>query len=104
MLEFKPAIMPRQTDGWLSPEGLFYACGYGFHAYCARALLGENHPTENAVHYLETHGWVHISGHEIVNQFIRLTQAQQNILFDIAMLNPKSGMGRSLLEDLGMED
>ena len=102
MVEFNPTT-PRQTDGWLSPEGVFYACGWGRHERCARHIIGDQKTTYGATDYLESHGWLHISEMDIVNTYVRPTQDQQNTLFDMQMLSPTSRLARCIAEFLGKD-
>lgn len=102
--EYNPTITLRQADGWLSPEGDFYACGYGEHGRCARHIIGDTYARWGAVDYLEMHGWIHISEREITNSNVIPTQKQQDALFDMQMLNPASRLARSIAYFLGEEN
>jgi hypothetical protein len=90
---------PRQADGWIDPEGRFYACGFKHHSEFA-ASIGVN------VYWLETHGWVHISGWEITNykSDLRLSQPQQDTLFDMLVERQTGFLADSIKDWLGLED
>lgn len=91
--DFPEALYPTQHDGWMSPEGTYYPCGYCKHSACAVALTGKG------VHDLEMSGWIHISSSEVANftQGRRLcTQSQRDRLFDMVMVNPNSRFGENI--------
>jgi len=70
------SIPANATDGWLSPEGKFYQCGWQEHISLAFDL-GE---TQNA---LEQKGWIKLSANEIFEPYRPpATQAQLNRIFD----------------------
>lgn len=79
-----------QEDGWIDPDGAFYACGYTYHATLAEQM-------NYSVHHLEQAGWLHISSGVVVNDDPRLTQAQIDTLFDLTQLAPDTSYGQDLL-------
>jgi hypothetical protein len=99
-----------QDDGWLSPDGKFYNCGCYEHANCAEYLVGVLYPGTSSygskVHHLELNGWCHISASRITNYRteLTLTQAQQNTLFDMMMVDPSSDLGSNIASWIGCED
>ncbi len=91
---FPPATSPMQEDGWLSPDGLYYPCGYQNHWEAAMEIGGVG-PYD-----LEERGWVHISdGRFSVER--ALTQPQMDTLFDMQMVDPGSCLGRNIARCLG---
>lgn len=98
-----------QSDGWLAPNGDFYNCGFVGHSKCAEYLIDILYPGlsgyTSRVAHLEKHGWAHISSGMITNyrDELELTQAQQNTLFDMMVLDPTSYLGRNIASWLGCE-
>lgn len=46
--------------GWISPDGKYFPCGYQGHSNLADRICFGFVETNNAEHYLETHGWCKI--------------------------------------------
>jgi hypothetical protein len=84
--EFLPTAVPVQEDGWLSPEGAYYPCGYGRHYRAAMEIAGVD-PYD-----LGKRGWVHISD-SVIWLEKELTQPQVDMLFGMWMVNPESLLG-----------
>lgn len=88
-------------DGWLDPQGKFYACGYAGHHDFA-LTQGKTVPQ------LEQSGWLHISGDYLCNlNMINPTQAQLDVLFDTLMALPdtyKAFQARRYFEAMQQND
>lgn len=95
---YKPATEPVQDDGWMTPDGVFYPCGFWQHSACAMNLTGMY------VTDLEKSGWAHISSNFIANDDLTLTQPQIDALFDMMMLDPNSELGRHIAGWLNDDD
>jgi hypothetical protein len=91
---FPPATSPVQEDGWLSPDGVYYPCGFWNHFEAAMEIAGVG-PSD-----LEERGWVHISDSQISVQR-GLTQPQMDTLFDMQMVDPGSCLGMNIARHLG---
>lgn len=93
-------IQERHSDntkyGFVSPEGKYFHCGYQGHSALADRICFGMVETNNAEHYLETHGWckiykplsyntysVYMGGKSI------LTEAQVKTLFELGLENAK---------------
>ncbi len=87
--QFPAAAGPVQEDGWLSPDGVYYPCGFYCHYDAAMEIVGVG-PSE-----LEERGWVHISDSRVRLER-GLTQPQVDTLFDMWMLNPESVLGMNI--------
>lgn len=96
-LLYPATTVPVQEDGWMSPDGTYYPCGFYHHSEAAEEIAGMD------VWELEESGWVHISGDCIRNEDVRLTQAQRDMLFDMFMLNPNSWLAHNLAPFLHIE-
>ncbi len=86
---FPPAGSPVQEDGWLSPDGVYYPCGFYNHSAAAMEIAGVDSSD------LEERGWLHISDSRIWLQR-GLTQRQVDTLFDMYMVNPESVLGMNI--------
>lgn len=80
---------PKQSGGWVSPEGVFYACGHMKHIATAEHLTGQlyGRADTDGEKLLEEKGWAHIyaDGTTVWGHPTRdVTQKQLDALFDIA--------------------
>lgn len=92
--KFLPTAVPVQEDGWLSPDGVYYPCGYSHHHEAAMEIAGVG-PYD-----LGKRGWVHISDSVIWSEK-GLTQPQVDMLFDMCMVNPESLLGINIASAIG---
>lgn len=93
--QFLLASVPVQADGWLSPEGVYYPCGFGNHDEAAREIAGVS-----SSYCLEERGWLHITDSQLWLEGA-LTQPQIDTLFDMLMVNPASSLGINIARYLG---
>lgn len=93
-------IQERHSDntkyGFVSPEGKYFHCGYQGHAALADRICFGMVETNNAEHYLETHGWCKIYKPLSYNTYSvymdgksTLTEAQLKTLFELGLENAK---------------
>jgi len=85
--------VPVQEDGWLSPDGVYYPCGYCNHSEAAMEIAGVGS------YDLDKRGWVHISESCIYTE-AGLTQSQVDKLFDMYMVDPGSFLGTNIASRL----
>lgn len=95
------------VDGWLSPDGTFYACSYYDHLIYADKLVGRmgykkvnRFPYElNGEYTLEQNGWAKISlGRVVVHKDMKLTKKQLDFLFDYYVINSREEEFMEILE------
>ncbi len=95
------------VDGWLSPDGVFFACNYYDHIIVADLLTDkygyekvDNSPSElNGELTLEQNGWVKISLARLVHfRDLRLSKRQVDFLFDYYVINGMEDEFQVLLE------
>lgn len=95
------------VDGWLSPDGTFYACSYYDHLIYADKLVARmrykkvnRFPYElNGEYTLEKNGWVKISlGRIVVHKDMILTKKQIDFLFDYYVSNSREEEFMEILE------
>lgn len=91
---FPPAMGPVQEDGLLSPDGVYYPCGYLCHDEAAEEIAGVFCAFD-----LERRGWVHISNSCLYSEK-DLTQPQIDLLFDVYRLDPGSSLGTAIARHL----
>lgn len=95
------------VDGWLSPDGTFYACSYHDHLVYADKLCGKmryqrvnRFPYElNGEYTLEKMGWLKISLNKIVVcKGMNITKRQLDFLFDYYVSNSREEEFMEILE------
>lgn len=92
MFDHKPRPITGQLDGWVGPDGAFYAVTPGSHDNFSYFMF------HCSVTTLEKKGWAHISGGIIVNEKIYMTQAQYDALWDWIMIDPQQECAALMLE------
>jgi hypothetical protein len=107
VVESGGAVPSPATGGWLSPEGRYWPCPDCEHQQAADAIVRNvGLPTDrDAEKVLEEAGWVHVSDNGMVHSFLGatvlfpdFTQAQLDVMFDLACAHPS--MRKELLEEL----
>ena len=100
-------VPPSATGGWPSPDGRYWPCPDCEHQEAAEAIVRRmGLPTDrDAEKVLEEAGWVHVSDNGMVQSFLNVTvlfpeytQAQLDMLFDLALAHPS--MRKELMEEL----
>jgi hypothetical protein len=95
------------VDGWVAPDGTFYACSYYDHLIYADKLVARmgykrvnRFPYElNGEYTLEKNGWVKISlGRVVVHKDMSLTKKQLDFLFDYYISNSREEEFMEILE------
>lgn len=79
--------------GWLAPDGKFWQCEDYQHHVCARQIVGElglEVTDYSAESTLEKANFVHLSLGSAYFRGDELTQAQRDVLFDLATLWPET--------------
>ncbi len=92
--EYKPAKPSKlvASEGWLSPRGEFYACGYGGHDGLATRITATLWATLGSTQLLEQYGWVRVrkGGSRISAGYTAgraLTEAQEQVIEQLANLD-----------------
>jgi hypothetical protein len=95
------------VDGWLAPDGSFYACPYYDHLIYADKLVARmgykkvnRFPYElNGEYTLEKNGWIKISlGKIVVYKGMNITKKQLDFLFDYYVSNSNEEEFMQILE------
>ena len=83
-----PPSPPRQSAGWIAPDGTFYSCSPHEYDSVALWLIAMHHNVHGNGDLLEQHGWLRLSNDGTLINVYRsrrgATQAQLNTCFDIA--------------------
>jgi len=84
---------PWSDQGWLSPKGLFYGCGFARHELLAHALI------RRRVGALEAEGWVRVNPDsfrmsEYGGSGRGPNRRQQEVLFELGFHDPRPGIRR----------
>lgn len=99
-----PSLMPEPSGGWISPDGRMWRCHDARHEDTAAAILRElevQRPGDPGT-YLEDRGWIHVFDYgAVMSASGRLTQAQMDVLFDLAQAHPS--MRHMLMQVLEIE-
>jgi hypothetical protein len=83
-------VAPTQEDGWIAPDGKFYAIPCGDH-YEFAEQFAHTKPSS-----LEAQGWLHISYGFIRNFNVQITQPQMDTLWDAFQADPRSARALEL--------
>jgi len=102
----KPAM--KQSNGWLGPDGKFYTCrarehndlGYDLHIL----YYGNINYALSRLRDLEKRGWLHTYADLVCWPETKLTQAQIDTLFDLAMLDPTTEFANSAMNIIEKEN
>ena len=95
------------VDGWLSPDGVFYACSYHDHMVYADKLCGKmgykkinSFPYQlNGEYTLEKMGWIKISlSRIVVFKGMTITKKQLDFLFDYYVSNSREEEFMEIME------
>lgn len=95
------------VDGWVAPDGTFYACNYYDHLIYADKLVKKmgyqrvnRFPYElNGEYTLEKNGWIKISlGRVVVYKNMSITKKQLDFLFDYYVSNSREEEFMEILE------
>jgi len=98
------------VDGWLSPDGTFYACSYHDHLVYADKLSDKMGYTKvnkfpyqlNGEYTLEKMGWIKISlSRVVVVKGMTITKKQLNFLFDYYVSNSREEEFMEIMEMYG---
>ena len=81
--KYEPAIEPLRSEGWISPDGKIYYCGYGEHIHSARPIVAKIYGTleYNPEEFLEDNKWLKIYRDGMIirgDWSYKCTQAQIN--------------------------
>ena len=84
-------VSPTCTDGWISPEGKFYACGLGEHISLASALAKIVYESFDEEQCMENHKWLKMynTGRVAYLSADNVTSSQLNCLIDIQSCTAK---------------
>jgi hypothetical protein len=82
--------MAGPCGGWLATDGRYWPCRDLQHAITAVEIVNALHlvPKGDAMAHLEDLGWIHVFDSGSVMGTSPLTQAQMDMLFDLACAHP----------------
>lgn len=98
---------PKESAGWLSPDGKFYPCKYHEHRGLAKSLSAHYYnDIDNGERKLETEGWIKVYadgllgydfiGHRDLSQIV--TKQQKEFLFQLSIVGSEKWNKRIQLE------
>jgi hypothetical protein len=78
------AAAPHRSAGWISPDGLFYPCGYAEHDGAAKSLAAVHYNSLEGVRELERRDWLRLDERGYLRNYDRgVTQKQMDTLWKI---------------------